>query len=83
MKLFTVDQIIERFAAFGKPLKPMTTKTLAQEFKKCNKTMHNWISLYDDEIGPRIGHYYTLNQTITIYQMIGLPPWAMKPIPKN
>ena len=54
-------------------LKPYSMKELACLYEVDHRVILKWIDLFDDEIGERIGRYYTVKQVQIIFKNIGYP----------
>ena len=50
-----------------------TTKELAAIFKTTPKTFRKWIFVIKDQIGPRIGNYFSPKQVKLIVEHLGKP----------
>ncbi len=55
------------------PLKPYTTKELCAIYKVDRRTFKKWIKPFEEEIGERLGWYYTTRQVRIIFQKLDLP----------
>jgi hypothetical protein len=54
-------------------IRPYKLKELAKLYGTCGKTLKKWIEPYKDEIGPRIGYFYTINQVGIIFKNLNPP----------
>jgi hypothetical protein len=53
-------------------LKPYSITELSDFFECSLKTLKTWLDNYEEEIGPRIGHYYTPKQVKIIIEKVGV-----------
>jgi hypothetical protein len=54
-------------------VKPFSVTDLA-EFYGCSvKTIKTWLAPLEEELGPRMGHYYTPKQVKIIFIELGVP----------
>lgn len=54
-------------------IKPYTTKELAMLYAVNRHTFKQWIKPFTEEIGVRIGWYYSPRQVEIIFNRVGLP----------
>jgi hypothetical protein len=54
-------------------VKPYTTSELAAFYKVCSRTLRKWLKSIENEVGERIGRYYTVNQVKIIIEKLGIP----------
>jgi hypothetical protein len=55
------------------PLRSYTPLQLCALYEVSKKTFLKWIKPFQTEIGRREGHYYNINQVVTILEKLGLP----------
>jgi hypothetical protein len=60
------------------PTRPYTHKELASLYQVSWPTLKKWIEPYLDEIGEKIGHFYTIKQVEIIFQLVGRPDLVEK-----
>ncbi len=54
-------------------MRPYTHKELASRYGVGRKTFLKWLKPFQNEIGPRIGHFYSTLQVATIMSKLGWP----------
>jgi hypothetical protein len=54
-------------------LKAYSTKEVAEFYGICERTMKTWLIPYQNEIGPRMGRFYTPKQVKIIFEKLGIP----------
>lgn len=54
-------------------LKPYTLAELSRLYEVDKRTFKMWIEPYKDQIGKRIGKYYSVLQVRFIFEQLGLP----------
>ena len=54
-------------------LKPYTLKELGYLYEINYRTVRKWIELFQEEVGVKVGRYYTVNQMRIIFDNIGYP----------
>jgi hypothetical protein len=54
-------------------LKAYSTKELSVIYGVCDKTMHKWMKPFHEEIGKKVGRYYTVAQVRVIFERLGMP----------
>lgn len=54
-------------------LRPYNTKELAALYGVCTKTFRRWIKPFKQELGPRMGSYYSIAQVKIIFARLLLP----------
>jgi hypothetical protein len=54
-------------------IRPYTLKELAGLYHVCRPTMRAWIKRFNDQVGKRVGHFYTIKQVELIFELIGRP----------
>jgi uncharacterized protein YjcR len=54
-------------------LRPYKLKELINIYGVSRRTLLGWISKYQDEIGERTGHYYTIAQVKIIFERLSVP----------
>lgn len=54
-------------------VKVYTTKELSALYRVTERTFTKWTESFADELGPKIGNYYNLNQVQIIFQRLGTP----------
>ncbi len=54
-------------------VKPYSISELAQIYEVSTRTLKNWMKPFDQEIGKRIGRFYTIPQVKTIFLKLDLP----------
>jgi len=58
----------------GKPIiKPSSLAELSLRYSVSKKTFKRWLSPFHSEIGPRLGHFYSIHQVRVIYEKLGVP----------
>lgn len=50
-----------------------TTKELAVIYEVDDRTFKKWLEPHLEEIGPKVGHFYTCNQVEIIFERLGRP----------
>lgn len=50
-----------------------TTKELAVIYEVDDRTFKRWIEPHYLAIGPKVGHFYTINQVEIIFEKLGRP----------
>jgi len=53
--------------------KPLTKQDLIKLYKVSWKIIKTWMEPYQEEIGPRTGHFYTPRQVKIIFEKVGVP----------
>lgn len=66
-------------------LKPCTLKELASYYKVSCPTFRRWVARFQEEIGQRIGNFYTIPQVKIILEKFGIPSGkqVISPSPEN
>ncbi|HMK26655.1 MAG TPA: hypothetical protein VK483_11565 [Chitinophagaceae bacterium] len=59
-------------------IKPCNHTQLAAAYGISPKVLRNKLRPYQNEIGKRKGYKYSLEQLLTILELIGLPPYPIK-----
>lgn len=59
-------------------VKPYTHKDLSIFYGVSEKTFSNWLKPFQDEIGEKRGHFYTVLQVEIILAKIGIPHSLME-----
>lgn len=54
-------------------VKPYTIGELAELYDISTRTLRRWLKPFQKEIGPRIGHYYRIQQVKVIFSRLDLP----------
>jgi hypothetical protein len=54
-------------------IKPYTHLQLMQMYGVSWRTLKRWLAPYEKEIGPKIGHFYSVRQVAIIFRYIGNP----------
>ena len=55
-------------------IKPYKLRELCQLYNNVDpETFRSWLKPFQDEIGPRKGHYYTIKQVKIIFAKLDLP----------
>ena len=54
-------------------LKAYSLKELAVLYECSGKTLKTWLAPLKDEIGPKVGRFYTPKQTKIIFEKLGIP----------
>jgi hypothetical protein len=57
-----------------KKIRPYKHNELTDLYGVSWKTLKRWLEPYKDAIGPRVGHYYSVNQVRIIFNRLGNPP---------
>lgn len=55
------------------PLKPYTLKQLAEIFGVSVKTMQRWKKPFEEELGKKLGKYYTIPQVRIFFENLNFP----------
>jgi len=50
-----------------------STIEIAKFYEVNERTLKRWLSLYEDEIGQKIGYFYTPKQVRIIFEKLGMP----------
>ncbi len=58
---------------YGLPIRPYTHKELAAHYHCKVKTLSRWLQQMQDDLGPRIGHFYNPRQVRIIVERLGEP----------
>ena len=53
--------------------KPYSNKELCEMYGVCNRTMTKWLYPFKEEVGEKLGRYYTIRQVQTIFNHLGEP----------
>ena len=54
-------------------VRPSSLSDLSNLYAVSTKTIKKWLLPFQDELGPRLGHFYTVNQVTVIFERLGLP----------
>jgi hypothetical protein len=54
-------------------LKPYNLKELAAMYGVSARTLNKWLKPFGDQVGKRIGYFYTIPQVRLIFMKLGLP----------
>jgi hypothetical protein len=54
-------------------LKAYSFKEVAVLYEVSQRTLHTWLSPFKNEIGQKIGWYYTPKQMKVVFEKLGLP----------
>ena len=54
-------------------IKPYTVLELARLYGVSDRTIKKWIKPFEQEIGKKIGYFYTIAQVKIIFEKLGLP----------
>lgn len=54
-------------------IKPSSLADLSLRYSVSKKTFKKWLSPFHEEIGPRLGHFYSIHQVRVIYEKLGVP----------
>lgn len=54
-------------------VKVYTTKELSALYRVTERTFNKWTEKFADELGPKVGNYYNINQVEIIFQRLGTP----------
>ena len=54
-------------------LKPYNLKELAALYGVSARTLNKWLKPFGDQVGKRIGYFYTIPQVKMIFLNLGLP----------
>lgn len=54
-------------------LKPYTVLELARIYGVSDRTMKKWIRPFENEVGTKIGYFYTVVQVKIIFEKLGIP----------
>jgi hypothetical protein len=55
-------------------VKPCTARELAELYEVSYRVFKGHLKRIDEEVGRRIGHFYTVKQVMTIIEHLGPPP---------
>jgi transposase-like protein len=55
------------------PLHAYSVQDLARLYRVNKVTFKKWIKPFEEAIGERIGHFYTVKQVLVIIDKLGLP----------
>lgn len=58
-------------------LKPYSVKQLSGLYGVSTKTFRRWMAPYQEEVGEKLGHYYTISQVTCIVHRLGIPGMAL------
>lgn len=53
--------------------RPYTTRELANLYNVNERTFKRWIEPFADEIGERIGNFFSIRQVAIIFEKLGCP----------
>jgi len=59
-------------------VKPCKGRELAKLYQISYKVFKKHLEPHQEKIGPRIGHFYMMNQVIIIIDILGVPPYGVK-----
>ncbi|HSH66544.1 MAG TPA: hypothetical protein VLB84_12330 [Bacteroidia bacterium] len=54
-------------------LKAYSPREVAELYDISNRILKKWLVPFEDEIGARIGHYYSPKQMKVIFEKLGIP----------
>lgn len=54
-------------------IKAYTIKELSLIYEVSDQTFRNWLMPFKEEIGERIGHFYTVRLVKVIFEKLGVP----------
>ena len=54
-------------------VKPYSTKELSNIYGVSDKTLRKWMKPFEESIGKKQGHYYTVAQVEIIFSKLGMP----------
>ena len=54
-------------------LKPYTVLELARMYEVSDRTMKKWLKPFENQIGTKIGYFYTIAQVKIIFEKLGTP----------
>lgn len=54
-------------------IKPYTHRELSDFYGICEKTLYNWLRPFQEQIGEKRGHKYTVIQVEIILARLGIP----------
>jgi hypothetical protein len=57
-------------------LKAYSPREVAELYDISNRILKKWLTPFENEIGPRIGHYYSPKQMMVIFEKLGIPHLA-------
>jgi transposase len=58
-------------------LKPYSVKQLAEIYGVSTKTFRRWLSPYKEEVGEKLGYFYTITQVQRILHFLGIPGFIL------
>jgi hypothetical protein len=56
-----------------KEIRPYTKGELSAFYGVCVKTFSKWLRPFQDKIGERNGHFYSVEQVKIIFSLLGIP----------
>lgn len=56
-----------------KEIRPYTKAELSAFYGVCTKTFSKWLIPFQDKIGERNGHFYSVEQVKVIFTCLGVP----------
>lgn len=56
-----------------KEIRPYTQKELSILYGVCKQTFSKWLMPYQEQIGKRNGHFYSVEQVKVIFYFLGVP----------
>lgn len=54
-------------------IKPYTHKQLAAMYGTTGRTLNTWLDQFREELGERVGHYYSIKQVKLIFKNLDVP----------
>ena len=75
----SVEELVKRRNVIH--VKPYSIKELAVLYRVSRRTMYNWLIPLQDEIGKRIGIYYSVKQVRIIFNNLDVPYMLELPNP--
>ena len=59
-------------------LRPLSKTELAEHYGMSIRCFYTLLKPYEEEIGPKLGRYYSIKQVELIFENLGLPPSLLK-----
>ena len=69
----TLTPQTNRRSTYEVMVKPYSIKELCCIYTISYKTFSKWVQPFLNEIGPRVGNYYNVNQVAVIFHKLGMP----------
>jgi hypothetical protein len=59
-------------------LRPYTKTDLSELYGMSIRSFYTLLKPYEEELGPKLGRYYSIKQVEIIFENLGLPPSLLK-----